>query len=76
MLFFRSEELVKEWCLERRLPLRPLVSLDQLWQLALAWYAARLTPEARRPMGDDMRAIFARIGFEGPFWDPEARAEA
>jgi hypothetical protein len=73
MLFFRSEELVKEWCRERGLPQRPLVTLDQLWKLAEAWYRNRLTPEARRPMGDDMREIFERIGLQGPFWDPGAR---
>jgi hypothetical protein len=73
MLFFRSEELVTEWCRERGLPQRPLVTLDQLWQLAEAWYKNRLTPEATRPMGDDMRAIFERIGLVGPFWDPEVR---
>jgi hypothetical protein len=70
MLFFRSEELVNAWCLKRSLPRRPLVSLSQLWQLAVAWYANRLSPTAARPGLDEMRAIFARVGLEGPFWDP------
>jgi hypothetical protein len=70
MLFFRSEERVEEWCRANRLPKRPLLRLDQLWQLAVAWYGNRLTPEARRPKPDEMRGIFGRIGLDGPFWDP------
>ncbi len=72
MSFFRSEERVNEWCRERGLQKRPLISLDQLWKLAVAWYANRLSREARRPGPAEMREIFARIGLEGPFWDPQS----
>ena len=72
MLFFRSEERVDAWCRERGLPRRPLVSLAQLWQLAVAWYENRMSPAARRPGPGEMREIFARIGLEGPFWDPQS----
>ena len=74
MLFFRSEEHVNEWCQATGLPRRPLVTLTQLWHLSVAWYANRLTPEARRPAPSEMVAIFARIGLTGPFWDPQADA--
>jgi hypothetical protein len=46
--------------------------MAQLWKLAVAWYASRLTPEARRPGPEEMRQIFARIGLSDPFWDPQA----
>jgi hypothetical protein len=72
MLFFRSEERVKEWCRDNGVLLRPILSLDQLWRLAVAWYDNRLTPEARRPQPGEMRGIFAGIGLEGRFWDPES----
>ena len=72
MLFFRSEEGVNEWCRDHGIPRRPILSLEQLWQLAVAWYDTRLTPEARRPKPQKMRRIFAGIGLEGPFWDPES----
>ena len=72
MLFFRSEERVDEWCRAQGLPKRPILSLDQLWRLAVAWYSSRLTPEARRPQPDEIRRIFAGLGLEGPFWDPES----
>ena len=69
MLLFRSEEHVDRWCAVRGLPRRPTVTLDQLWQLAVAWYSNRLTPEARRPMGAEVREIFHQLGLTGPFWD-------
>lgn len=72
MLFFRSEELVNAWCQERGIRPRPLVTLEQLWELAVTWYATRLSPDARRPGPDEMRRIFARVGLHHPFWDPQA----
>jgi hypothetical protein len=74
MLLFRSEENVNAWCRERTLPRRPLVSLEQLWRLALTWYENRLTIESRRPAPAEMVSIFASIGLTGPFWDPDADA--
>jgi hypothetical protein len=68
MLLFRSEEHVERWCRVRALPRRPIVSLDQIWQLSLAWYANRFTPDSRRPMGDEVQEIFQRIGLRGEFW--------
>jgi len=72
MLLFRSEETVTQWCEARGLLKRPSINLNQLWYLAMTWYATRLTVESRRPAPDEMREIFARIGLEGPFWDPKA----
>ncbi len=72
MLFFRSEERVRSWCAARGWPARPRVRMDQLWGLAVAWYANRLQPDARRPQPDEMRAIFAGLGLTDSFWDPQA----
>jgi hypothetical protein len=71
MLLFRSEESVNLWCESKQLPRRPLVSLEQLWQLAVIWYGNRLTPESRRPSADEMVSVFASIGLTGAFWDPK-----
>ena len=71
MLFFRSEELAVAWCASRGLPRRPLVRIDQLWQMATAWYANRLQPDSRRPAPGEIRGIFERIGLRGEFWDPQ-----
>lgn len=72
MLLFRSEETVARWCEARGIPRRPMINLDQLWDLATTWYENRLTVESRRPGPDEMVKIFARIGLEGPFWDPKS----
>jgi hypothetical protein len=72
MLFFRSEEHVNRWCEAEGIPRRPIISLEQLWHLAVAWYENRLTVESRRPGPDEMAQIFASIGLGGPFWDPKA----
>jgi len=72
MLFFRSEDALDEWCKARQHPRRPTVTLPQLWQMAVAWYANRLSPQARRPDANEIRQIFARIGLRDPFWDPRA----
>ncbi len=72
MSFFRSEALVEEWCKSNDIPKRPLLTLEQLWQMALAWYSGRLSPAAHRPRPDEIRRIFANIGLQGDFWDPQA----
>jgi hypothetical protein len=72
MLLFRSEETVKEWCQAHNIPLRPMITLEQLWYLSVTWYGNRLTVDSRRPAPDEMVEIFAKIGLIGPFWDPKA----
>jgi hypothetical protein len=72
MLFFRSEENVQRWCQASNLPVRPMISLSQLWFLAVTWYGNRLTADSRRPAPDEMVSIFAQAGLEGPFWDPKS----
>ncbi len=69
MVFFRSEERVRDWCAAHASPMRPLVSIDQLWTLATTWYSTRLQEHSRRPQPDEMREIFAGLGLEGDFWD-------
>jgi hypothetical protein len=72
MLFFRSEERIDEWCRATGIPRRPSVRMDQLWQLAVTWYATRLEPDSRRPAPTEMAGIFAGLGLRGEFWDPMA----
>ena len=72
MLLFRSEETVDQWCVAHNMLRRPLINLEQLWQLAVYWYGNRLTVESRRPAPDEMVSIFASLGLTGPFWDPKS----
>jgi hypothetical protein len=72
MLFFRSEERINTWCRTRGVTPRPIVRMDQLWQLAVTWYSTRLEAESRRPAPNEMRSIFKGLGLAGDFWDPTA----
>jgi len=72
MLFFRSEEMVREWCTAHGYPVRPFVTMNQLWALATTWYSTRLQENSRRPKPDEMREIFASLGLTDDFWDPAA----
>jgi len=72
MLFFRSEERIRQWCEAHSHPMRPRVRMDQLWKLATTWYSTRLQEDSRRPKPEEMRAIFAGMGLEGDFWDPQS----
>lgn len=72
MLFFRAEELIAEWCRARGVTHRPIVRMDQLWNLAVTWYSTRLEEVSRRPAAAEMRGIFEAIGLTGDFWDPRA----
>ena len=70
MLFFRSEERVREWCSARGAPLRPRVGIDQLWRISTTWYSTRLEEHSHRPKPEEIRGIFAAIGLDDDFWDP------
>ena len=48
MLAFRSEAHVDRWCALRRLHRGAVFTLEQAWQLGLAWYADKLSPDWRR----------------------------
>jgi len=72
MLFFRSEERVRQWCSSRQLKPGPIVAIDQLWKLAYRWYSSRLDPVAGRPEPSEVRGIFADLGLTDAFWDPLA----
>ena len=72
MLFFRSEEMVRQWCASHEYPMGPPVNMDQLWQLSIAWYGNRLQEDSRRPQPDEVREIFAGLGLTGEFWDPRS----
>jgi hypothetical protein len=72
MLFFRSEEAIDAWCQAQKTPRRPSVRMDQLWRMAVTWYATRLEADSRRPAPAEMRGIFESIGLAGDFWDPSA----
>ena len=68
MLLFRSEEHVARWSKERGLERGELVTPEQIWALARAWYGNVISPDFRRRSPDEAQAFFAEIGLTGPFW--------
>jgi len=70
MLYFRSEEHVDRWCRQWKLERGAMLTLDQVWQLAKAWYSPdRSDPAWRRFTVDEAEAILTGIGLTAPFWN-------
>jgi hypothetical protein len=70
MLLFRDEEHVAKWCSQWRMAPGAILSCDQAWRLAQAWFSAdRGAPEWRRPAVEDVESLFERLGLTGPFWN-------
>jgi hypothetical protein len=69
MLLFRSEEHIDRWCRQWRQPRGAILTLEQQWRLAQAWYADRLDFDWRRKTPDEVAALWAELGFRSPFWE-------
>ena len=68
MLLFRSEEHVEAWSRGGHGPRGAILTLDQLWGLASAWYRDRMAPDWRRRTPAEAQALFDSLGLTGPFW--------
>lgn len=62
---------MERWCRARNRPIGGVLSLDQAWRLALAWYADHLAVTWRRRTPDEAQAVLARVGLTGDFWQLE-----
>ena len=68
ILFFRSEEGVQVWCAQKRLPRGEILSLEQAWALAKAWYHNRMDPDYRGRTAAESQEIFHQVGLRSSFW--------
>ena len=68
MLAFRSEAHVERWRESLGLPPGALLTPEQQWRLADAWYANRLAPDWRPRTPNEAEALFAELGLEDDFW--------
>lgn len=59
---------MERWCRERGREVGGVLSLAQAWQLAVAWYADRLSPGWRRKPAGEAQAVFDGLGLTGDFW--------
>ena len=72
MLLFRSEEQIDHWCAFRELSRGGTMSPQQCWNLAVAWYADKLSPDWRRKSLEEAEAALAGAGLTEPFWSLRA----
>ncbi len=72
MLIFRSEDHIDDWCTLRMLPRGGIMSPEQCWKLAQAWYSDKLSPDWRRKTPEESEAMLASIGLLEPFWSLRA----
>jgi hypothetical protein len=70
MLLFRSEDHVDGWCRDWNQPRGGVLTMEQGWGLAKAWYSDRLDPERKPKTEAEVQACFAELALTGPFWDP------
>ena len=69
MLIFRSEEHLEQWLKNWRMPAGAILSLEQCWQLAKAFYEPdRRAPDWRRKTVDEIESLFAELGLTSAFW--------
>lgn len=71
MLLFRSEEHVEQWCKQWNRPVGGILTLQQGWRLAQAWYNDRLSADWRPKTGPEAQDAFTAIGLTGEFWKLE-----
>jgi hypothetical protein len=70
MLLFRSEEHIERWCRSWKLERGAVLTMEQAWRLAQAWYGPdRRQPGWRRKTVDEAEALFAELGFTSAFWN-------
>jgi hypothetical protein len=69
MLLFRSEDHLDRWCSFRDMQRGGVLSLEQAWRLARAWYAKKLSPDWRRHTLEESEALLSEIGLTGQFWN-------
>lgn len=68
MLFFRSEDHVRNWYEKRGATAGAILTLDQQWELARLWYSDRMSPDWRRRTPSEAESVFASLGLTGDFW--------
>ena len=69
MLLFRSEEHIDRWCRNWGLRRGGVLSLNQAWRLARAWFGPdRRDPAWRRRTVDETEALFQELGMTSAFW--------
>ncbi len=46
-----------------------MLTIEQAWKLAFAWYGNKMEPTWRRATLDETEALLTDLGLTGPFWN-------
>jgi hypothetical protein len=65
---FSSSAALDDWVARTGAAPGTIVPLEQLWRLALVWYADRLDPEWAPRSVERSQALLEEIGLRGDFW--------
>lgn len=68
MTLFGSEEHVQRWLDKSGHSRGAVVSLEQVWRLAKAWYSDPRDPHWRPRTRDESQAVLESVGLTGQFW--------
>jgi len=69
MSLFRSEEHLGRWLAANDATRGEVLTLEQTWQLARAWYSDPRDPNWRPRSRDESQAVLASVGLVGDFWE-------
>ena len=64
----RSEEHIERWCKAWRLPRGAVLTMEQAWKLADAWYRDHMSATWRRRSVDEAHELFRSLGLTSDFW--------
>jgi hypothetical protein len=68
MLFFQSEEMLKEWLTSNHAERGAVLSIPQLWDLSQRWYQDRMSPNYHGRTVEQVQQIFKDVGLTTEFW--------
>jgi hypothetical protein len=68
MSLFRSEEHVDAWLAVKGRERGAIVTPEDVWRLAKAWYVDPRRPDWRPRTRDESQAVLASVGLTDPFW--------
>jgi hypothetical protein len=65
MLLFRDEEHVERWCRARDITQGAILTPNQGWRLAHAWYKDKVQPDWRRHTLEETEELLGSIDLTG-----------
>jgi len=68
MLLFRGEEHIDRWCSQWDQPRGAILTIEQAWRLAEAWYGSKMAQDWRRASLEETESLLEGLGLRGPFW--------